>query len=220
MSMPLSIPVVVALAIVIMVVLAVAGYAAVRPRILHWGATPAEAARAMGGDELISDPILVTTRAISISVGVERVWPWLAQMGQGRGGFYSYQWLENLVGLDIHNADRIIPELQDLKPGDLIPFWRGAGVNAAIVEPPRLLVLAGTLNPPRGHEAAGSDVGGTWVFALDEPDSRSTRMVVRSRVAKFQPAWLCTVFMRVLEPGHFVMERKMLQGIKDRAERQ
>lgn len=219
MSMPLSIPLIVALLIAILAILAVAGYVAVRPRMLHWGATQAEAGHAMDGDELISDPILVTTRAISVNVGPERVWPWLAQMGQGRGGFYSYEWLENLMGLDIHNADRIIPELQDLEPGDLIPFWRGAGVNAAVVHPQRLLLLAGTLNPPRGQEAGSSDVGGTWVFALDEPKRGSTRMVVRSRVAKFQPAWLSAVFMRVLEPVHFVMERKMLRGIKDRAER-
>jgi len=187
--------------------------------MLHWGATEAEVGRAMGGDDLIPDPILSSTRAITINVGPDRIWPWLAQMGQGRGGFYSYEWLENLVGLDIHNSDRIIPELQHLKPGDLVPFWRGAGVNALAVEPPRLLVLAGTLNQPRAHEAPASDVGGTWVFALEECTSQSTRMVVRSRVARFPPVWVSTLLMRALEPMHFIMERKMLQGIKDRAER-
>jgi hypothetical protein len=115
---------------------------------------------------------------------------------------------------------RIIPEFQGLKPGDLIPFWRGAGVNVAAVEPCRLLVLAGTLNQPRGQQAIASDVGGTWVFALDELGSQSTRMVVRSRVAKFPPVWVSVPFMRVLEPMHFIMERKMLSGIKDRAERE
>ena len=199
-------------------VLVVFIYLAVRPRILHWGSTPAEISRPLAGDGLIDDPILVTTRAITIEVGPERVWPWLAQIGQGRGGFYSYEWLENLVGLDIHNADRIIPELQDLKPGDLIPFWRGAGVDAVQVEPGRLLVLAGTLNQPKGEAAEGGDVGGTWVFALDAPNPDVTRLVVRSQIAKFPPVWLSALFMRFLEPMHFIMERKMLLGIRDRAE--
>jgi hypothetical protein len=207
-----------AILITILAVLAVIYYLAIRPRILHWGATPTEVRSPIAGDELIADPILITTRAITIEVGPESVWPWLAQMGQGRGGFYSYDWLENLVGLDIENSDRIIPELQELKPGDLIPFWRGAGVNVVQVEPGRVLVLAGTLNPPKGDTAGGGDVGGTWVFALDAPKAKVTRMVVRSRVAKFQPEWLSALFMRLLEPMHFIMERKMLLGIRERAE--
>jgi hypothetical protein len=205
---------------VILVALAIFIYLAFRPRILHWGATPAEVGRPIAGDELIPDPISVTTRAITIEVGPERVWPWLAQIGQGRGGFYSYEWLENLVGLDIHNSDRIVPELQDLKPGDLIPFWRGAGVNAVQVEPGRVLVLAGTLTQPKGEAAEGSDAGGTWVFVLDAPNPEVTRLVVRSRIAKFPPVWLGVLFMRLLEPMHFIMERKMLLGIKARAEKE
>lgn len=210
----------VAVLMAILAVFASLAYLIMRPQILKWGAKPDEAERAMAGDELISNPILVATRAISIKAGPERVRFWLAQMGQGRGGFYSYAWLENLIGLEIHNSDRIIPELQDLKPGDLIPFWRGSGVNAVVVEPPRLLVLAGTLNPPKGHSAGGGAVGGTWVFALDEPEAQLTRLIVRSRVAGFQPAWLSTPSMRVLEPVHFMMEQKMLRGIKARAERE
>jgi hypothetical protein len=204
--------------VALLVGLVAVGYLIIRPRILNWGATPAEVGRSIVGDELIANPIMVTTRAVTIEVGSESVWPWLAQMGQGRGGFYSYEWLENLVGLDIRNSDRIIPELQDLKPGDLIPFWRGAGVNAVHVELRRVLVLAGTLNQPKGETTGGNGVGGTWVFALDEPKAKMTRLVVRSRVAKFNPVWLSVLFMRVLEPMHFIMERKMLLGIKDRAE--
>lgn len=196
------------------------GFFAVRPRMLCWGATPTEAGASMDGDQLITDPILTTTRAISIRAGADRVWPWLAQMGQGRGGFYSYEWLENLVGLDIHNADRIITALQDLRPGDLIPFRRGRGVNVVKVEPLHLLVLAGTLNPPKSDAVDTAPVGGTWVFALNELGSQETRLVVRSRVAKFEPWWLSRLMMLLLEPVHFVMERKMLQGIKQRAERE
>ena len=209
----------VAIILAILVMLAVAGYFIVRPRMLNWGATPIEIGRSMPGDELISAAGLITTRAISINTSPEKVWPWLVQMGQGRGGFYSYDWLENLIGLDIHNSNRIVPELQDLKPGDLIPFWHGAGVNVVVVEPRHLLVLAGTLNPPKEQAAGSGEVGGTWVFALDESKSQETKLVVRSRVAKFPPLWLSAVFMRVLEPAHFIMERKMLRGIKERAER-
>lgn len=201
-------------------IMGVIGFFAFRPRMLRWGATPTEAGSSMEGDQLIADPILTTTRAISIRAGADRVWPWLAQTGQGRGGFYSYEWLENLVGLDIHNADRVIPELQDLQPGDLIPFWRGRGVNVVTVEPPRLLVLAGTLNPPKSDAVDAAPVGGTWVFAVNELDSQETRLVVRSRVAKFEPWWLSRLMMLLLEPVHFVMERKMLQGIRQRAERE
>jgi hypothetical protein len=204
---------------VILMVLAISIYFAFRPRILHWGATPAEIDRPLAGDELIADPILVCTRAITIEVGPQRVWPWLAQIGQGRGGFYSYEWIENLAGLDIHNADRILLELQDLKPGDLIPFWRGAGVNVMQVEPGRVLVLAGTLTQPKGEVAEGGDVGGTWVFVLDAPKDNETRLVVRSQIARFPPVWLSALFMRLLEPMHFIMERKMLLGVKERAER-
>jgi hypothetical protein len=206
--------------ITLLAMLAVAGYFIVRPRILHWGATSLEASRVMAGDNLISDAILVTTRAISINVGPERVWPWLAQIGQGRGGFYSYDRLENLMGLGIHNYNQIVPSLQNLKPGDLIPFWRGAGVNVVIAEPRRLLVLAGSIYKPKEQTVGDGEAGGTWVFTLEESKTQGTRMIVRSRVAKFQPAWLSKLFMRVLEPMHFIMEQKMLRGIKERAERE
>lgn len=213
-------PFAVGILIALLVMLAVAGYYIVRPRILHWGATSLEAICVMDGDELISNAIYVTTRAISINVGPEKVWPWLAQIGQRRGGFYSYDWLENLVGLDIHSSDKIIPELQNIKPGDLIPFWHGAGVNVVVAEPPHLLVLAGTINGSKGNAAGAETVGGTWVFALEESKTQVTRMVVRSRVANFPPIWLSIAFMFMLEPVHFFMEHKMLRRIKEQAERE
>lgn len=206
----------------ILVVLVVLGYLVVRPHMLHWGATPAEVGLYLAGDELIPDPLLLSTRAISIKVDTDRVWPWLAQMGQGRGGFYSYDWLENLFGLDIHTANRIIPELQALKVGDLIPFWRGAGVRVIKVEPSSLLMLGGTIysgNDDNRISATADDLGGTWVFALQSTNLGETRMLVRTRVAKFPPIWLSTLLCRFLiEPAHFVMERGMLYGIRKRAE--
>ncbi len=202
----------------VLVTVAVVGFMVVRPRMLHWGASSGEALRAMAGDDLIRDPVLATTRAVSIEVEPDRVWPWLAQIGQGRGGFYSYEWLENLIGLDIHNSDRIIPEMQDLHPGDLVPFWRGAGVRVVKIEPGRLLVLAGTLNSAGGMDSGAEPAGGTWVFGLSATPNGSSRLVVRSRVAGFPPAWLSVISMRALEPLHFIMEQKMLRGIRRRAQ--
>ncbi len=196
-----------------LLLLGLGGYFFLRPRLLRWGATPEEAAGTVPGDELISDPVLASTRAVHIRAAPARVWPWLAQMGQGRGGFYSYDWLENLAGMDIHNVHGIVPELQELKPGDLIPFWRGAGVNVVVVEPPQTLVLAGSLN-----NAGSGAVGGSWVFTLNDQGEGGTRLLVRARGARFQPGWLCVPMMRLLEPMHFVMERKMMLRIKVLAE--
>jgi hypothetical protein len=201
------------------ILLAGAGYFLLRPRMLHWGASLDEISGKLEGDELIPDPVLATTRAIEIHAGREKVWPWLVQIGQGRGGFYSYDWLENLAGMDIHNTYRIIPELQSLKPGDLIPFWRGGGVNVVMVEPPGLLVLAGTFIRPAGETGVPAAVGGTWVFDLKGQEPNGTRLLVRARVARFQPGWLCWVMMRALEPMHFVMERKMMLRVKELAEK-
>jgi len=202
---------------------------ATRQYTLHWGATSAEVNQTMPGDELLPDSVMTSTRAINIHVSAEKVWPWLVQMGQGRGGFYSYDWLESLVGLDIQNTDKIVPELQNLKKGDLIPFSKESGIDVVEIKPNQLLVLAGTLIVPegtKGHKAGDTMVGGTWTFKLEnaekpaekQSDDNSCRLVVRSRVARFEPAWISNIFMRLLEPAHFIMERKMLKGIKQRAE--
>jgi hypothetical protein len=216
------------LTLVVIIITAILGFLAtlghlfIRPRLLCWGATSDEASLPLAGDELIPDPILLTTRAITIKVDSTKVWPWLAQMGQGRGGFYSYDWLENLVGLNIHNANRIVLELQSIKVGDLIPFWRGAGVKVINVEPPCVLVLGGTLysdNDANQRAATDNHMGGTWVFALQEINPNVTRLLVRTKVAKFPPLWLSYFLVRILiEPAHFIMERGMLIGIRKRAE--
>ena len=89
-----------------------------RPRQLCWGATGEEAGATLAGDDLIKCPDLVATRAITVHAAAGQIWPWIAQLGQGRGGFYSYDKLENLVGCDIHSADRVVAEWQDIKVGD------------------------------------------------------------------------------------------------------
>jgi hypothetical protein len=191
------------------------GYAyLVRPRILGWGSKPEEIASPMPGDELIHNPLTETTRAVDIDAAVEDVWPWIVQIGQGRGGFYSYEWLENIFGLDIHNADQVLPEYQDLAAGDLIPFWQGVGVTVRQILPPQLLVLAGSFNPQ------SEEVGGSWTFTLKEIDTTKCRLTVRTRIAAFPPHCLGQfISFKIIEPSHFIMERGMLLGIKKRAEK-
>lgn len=198
---------------------ALAGYWKIlRPRWLRWGATGDEVRCPLPGDDLVADPLLKTTRSIAIRATPAEIWPWLAQMGQGRGGFYSYDWLENLFGLNIHNAERILPEYQDLRVGDLIPFWQGAEVRVIDLQPERYLVTAGTLYAREGQPS--DDYGGSWIFVLQPSGPRETRLIVRSFVARFEPAWLSELFAKLLlEPAHFIMERGMLLGIKRRAER-
>jgi hypothetical protein len=184
----------------------------VRPWHLRWGATLEEACRPLPGDDLVAQPAMAATHAITIQAAVDQVWPWLAQIGQGRGGFYSYDWLENRFGMDIHNVERIQPELQNPKVGDLIPFWKGIGIPIVQIEPPALLVLAGSFAP-------GQPTGGSWTFKLEAPEPQTTRLIVRARVAGFEPGWLSVILYRFfLEPAHFIMERGMLLGIKTRAE--
>ncbi|MEX2160846.1 MAG: hypothetical protein WD751_02935 [Anaerolineales bacterium] len=206
--------------VVIAVLAAFAGaYLLARPRMMRWGASTEEIAQELKGDGLVPHPLLATTRAITIRASAAKVWPWLVQMGQGRGGFYSYDWLENLAGMDIHNADRIVPELQVLKVGDLIPFWRGAGVKVAGLEAEKILVLGGSLNPAKDN-GGEETVGGTWVFALSPEGQDACRLIVRSRIADFPPRWLAWPMMHLLMlPMHFIMERKMMLGIKLRSER-
>ena len=116
-------------------------YFVLRPRCLRWGATDEEIGRDLPGDELLPDPVGYVTRGITINTSPVNVWLWLVQMGQGRGGFYSYDWLENLFGLDIHNADRIVPEWQELAVGDIVRMHPNGGSMVAAVEPYRALVL-------------------------------------------------------------------------------
>jgi len=114
----------------------------VRPWYLRWGATEAEFEVPLPGDEIIPRPRHRDTHAITVRAPVVDVWPWLVQMGQGRGGFYSYDWLENLIGCDIHNADQIFPDFQSLRVGDSVRLHpKAPPLPVAIVEPCRALVL-------------------------------------------------------------------------------
>jgi len=185
---------------------------AVRPWHLRWGATGQESRESLPGDDLIADPDLTATRAIPIRAAADQVWPWIAQLGQGRGGFYSYDFLENLVGCDIHSADRIESEWQDVGVGDQVRLAPKVGLAVSFLERGRSLVLRGGI--PVGNTPPPYDF--TWAFVLrDEPDG-TTRLLVRERYAYTRSwAWL---LVEPAEAVSFVMSRKMLRGLRNRAE--
>jgi hypothetical protein len=188
--------------------------AAVRPWVLHWGATRDEVGDKLPGDEIVLRPSWQSTRAIDIAAPVEQVWPWLAQMGEDRGGLYSYDWLENLAGLEFRSADRIVPEWQDVKVGDIVRFApKQDKLVVAQVEPNHCLVWR-ILNP-----STHQPVDATWAFVIRPIDARHTRLTQRFRFGA-GPRLLGAIFYTALiEIPHFVMERKMLFGIRARAER-
>lgn len=209
--------------------LAVAGagvyVVAVRPWARRWGATPEEALREMPGDDLVPDARDVTTRAVTIDAPPAAVWPWLVQMGQGRGGLYSYDWLENLFGLDFHSAESIIPELQGLRVGETISLApdNAMPLVVMVLEPERALVIrtcdraTGAPLPPGDYPKG--EIAGSWAWMLEPLPAERTRLVARWRSA-WRPSPAVTIFQAlVLEPAQFIMERRMLLGIKARAER-
>jgi hypothetical protein len=179
---------------------------------LRWGASDEEVRGALPGDELIPVADLTATRAISVRRPAEVVWPWIAQVGQGRGGWYSYDALENLVGCDIHSADRIVPEWQHVVVGDEVRLAPEVPLRVAFVEPGRTLVLRGGV--PIGASPPPYDF--TWTFALRDGPDGTTRLLVRERYG--YKSWWARPVVEVAELVSQMMSRKMLLGIRDRAE--
>ncbi len=161
---------------------------------MRWGATDVEVGKPLPGDELVPHPVMASTRAVTINAPAEAIWPWLVQIGVGRGGWYSYDWLENLAGLHIHSAERIHPEWQDLQVGDIVPMDpEGYGATVVAIEPNRALVM----------ENYGA-------FVLEAIDATTTRLIVRMRVPG---GWPAAMHLLLVEIPHFIMERRMLLGI-------
>jgi len=185
-------------------VLGVVYFRFLRRPILTWGATDEEAAATLPGDELLEDADGVATRAIDVDAPPSAVWPWLAQMGPApRGGAYTYDWIENLLGLDMHSVERVLPEFQHPRVGDTI----GLGANRMRYE---------RVEPERVLSSRSEDGNWVWTFVLEERGD-STRLISRNR---FRLRTLASrVGMLPMEPASLVMERKMLLGIKERAER-
>ena len=173
---------------------------------LTWGARPEEVARKLPGDELLADAGIVSTRAITIDAPPAAVWPWLVQMGSGRGGVYTYDWIENLFGLDMHSTREILPQFQDVKVGDEFPLGPG-----------RPAMRVAVLDPGRAFTVRFADGNWVWIFALFAENGK-TRLISRNRIAVQGPLPARIFSMLVMEPGSLIMERKMLLGIKERAE--
>jgi hypothetical protein len=179
------------------------GYTRLRRPILTWGATAEEAKARLAGDDLLEDADGVATRAITIDAPASAVWPWIAQMGPApRGGAYTYDWIENLLRLDMHSVDRVLPEFQHPQVGDGFGFGPNE-MRYAIVDPERTLALR------------SADGNWVWTFVLEERGGR-TRLLSRNRFRL--PRLRDRIGMLPMEPGSLVMERKMLRGIKQRAE--
>ena len=174
----------------------------------RWGATDAEVQSDMLGDDIVKHPQSVTTRAITIRAPVTIVWPWLIQMGYQRGGMYSYDWIDRLLGiLDRPSANRIIPEFQHLEVGDVIPMGAGPSWPVKAIESNRSLLL----------DIRDKGVHITWSFLLEEFDTSSTRLILRIRSYLAMSLFLF-VTLPIMIPGDFIMTRKYLLGLKRRAE--
>jgi hypothetical protein len=180
-------------------------FVAYRPWALNWGATAEEIDRAMPGDELVADPTFSATRAVTISGRPEDIWPWLAQVGYSRAGFYSYDRLDNA---GVPSAEQILPEYQDLTVGDTIPLSATVGAEVLDLRWPEYLLLVVRADSDSGdpHEPW------TWVWGLYELDDRRTRLVSRLRV---RASFRTTLMLDAVE---IIMMRKHLLGIKRRVE--
>jgi hypothetical protein len=193
--------------------LAAVGYpAVVRPWHLRWGATDAEIAMPLPGDDLVPNPVgAMPTRAVTIEATPAEIWPWLAQLGADKGGYYSYTWIEALLNCPMSNADRIHPEWQNPQPGDLVKMcpkeFGPPPYEVAAVLPQRAFILGHRL-----EGAAGAGWHSIWAFVLEPVDADTTRLIVRGRNA-VEEGWMAWV-----EPGVFIMERGLLLGVKARAE--
>jgi hypothetical protein len=191
--------------VVLTIATALAGlYARVlRKSILSWGATDGETSARLPGDELLERADGVSTRAIDIDAPPAAVWPWLAQMGPSpRGGAYTYDWIENMLGLNMHSTDCVLPEFQHPEVGETFSLGSNR-MRMDRVESERVLAWR------------SEDGNWVWTFVL-EPRDGGTRLISRNRFRL--PKLLARISMLPVEPGSLVMERKMLRGIKQRAE--
>lgn len=196
------------------------------PWISRWGATEAETRQSLPGDQLITTPSLVTTKAVTIDAPPATVWSWLAQLGVDRGGMYSYLWVENgLMRLNVTNTNEVRPEWQQVQVGDFIRFTPkeyalnpGPGLYVMGVEPGHSLTGCFGLEGWTAEKAAAAcSESATWQFVLVPQGDHSTRLLLRSRTAG-PPALVASTIGKLVYAPQFYMERKMLLEIKARAE--
>jgi hypothetical protein len=192
----------------------------------HWGATEADAARAWPGDDAVPAPRWAWHHAIEIAAPAADVWKWIVQLGQDKGGFYSYEALENLAGCRIDNAERIHPEWQSLRVGDALRLHpRVPPFPVAWVEPGRGFVVAlrveaetGAAVPP-GAELPAWHVAASWGFFVEALAADRCRFVSRYRVSYPDDLRLeLALGPTFVEPVGTAMDQRMLEGVKERAE--
>ena len=179
----------------------------VQPWHMRWGATDAELAMPLPGDPFIPPTTVVSTRAVTIHAPAAVVWAWTVQLGQEHGGFYSYDWLENLFAAQMHNAERIVPEWQNPQVGARVTMMANpppmSVAEIVLIEPERVMVLKGG-----------------WTFFLQPLDAQTTRFIVRYASFPVKGNLSAALYYYpIFEPAHFVMESGMMLGIKQRAER-
>lgn len=216
---------------------------AIRPMRRTWGVDADEAARTFPGDDVVADAEISDTRGITVDAVPAAVWPWLMQMGYGRAGWYSYDRLDS----DRHSAERILPEHQSLAVGDIVPSWPGGGFRVAAVDPGRSLVLqldtelVNSQAEAAAAPAAPTDeatpiatnlkvagaMGGaampefkaSWAFVLEPVDGGRTRIIERFRVWSPAPSGPQRLMLPFFGFGVFLMTRKQMLGLKERAGR-
>ncbi len=188
----------------------------VLPWMNTWGATAEEIRASLPGDELVANPVSQTTQAVTIRAKPEQIYPWLLQIGVDRGGMYSYDWLENLMGLNVRTIDRIVPELQNVQSGD---FWRFTPKNYGPPDGPGVFVVK--LEPNRAvmgcfgvQSAPPPPCSGTWQLVLQPQSDGTTRLILRARTDAASP--MTGIFGAIFDPITFVMQRGMLLGFRDR----
>jgi hypothetical protein len=196
-------------ALLLVLIVAVLYWVLFRRWMGRWGTTSLDLTRVMAGDGLIVCPTFVYTMATTVNAQPEHIWPWLLQMGYERGGLYSYDWLDRLFGfLDRPSATLILPEFQHLAVGDKIPLPRGQGYPVAAIEPGHALVL--DIRNMWGFDWV-------WQFGIYTVDGKRTRLVSRSTLRPLT-IWTWLFNILVIEPAAFIMTRRMLVGLKQRAE--
>ena len=188
-----------------------------RRRRLRWGVRDEELRQPFPGDDLVPEPRWQYLHGITVNAPPARVWPWIAQLGQGRGGFYSYQLLENLVGCRIQNVETVIPDLQKISVGDPVRIHpQMPPLRVAVVQPGQAIVLHS-----RAERTAGQDPHDlSWAFVVREAEDGQSRLFSRYR-ADYPPGWASalTYGAWIVEPVGYAMDVKMLAGIRWRAER-
>ena len=191
----------------------------------RWGLSLNDAKMPLPADEIISSPKSVYTHGVKINAPAKYVWPWIAQMGCGRGGFYSYEALENLIGLNIYNSDEIIPQFQNPILGDLIPFGPKDAYPLVVCDQGAALAIensydldAKTIYDPN-LASPKNYLHLTWLWYVEALDDNHSRFISRNRVTHSSSIKTNLIFGRLAEPMIFAMDRKMCLGIKKRAER-